>query len=86
MDAVASRVELFGAAACPYTSELREHLAWQQIAFTEYDVERDPEARARMLVLTGGRLEVPVLVRDGCVAEIGWRGRCCYVGAGGACT
>jgi mycoredoxin len=76
---LSSRIELFGAAGCPYTSELREHLTWTGVAFTEYDVEADSDARARLLALTGGRREVPVLVEDGRVKEVGWRGRHCAI-------
>ncbi len=71
--------ELYGTLSCPYTSELREHLAWNRVAFTEYDVEADPSARARLLALTDGRTMVPVLVEDGRVKEIGWRGRGCTI-------
>jgi glutaredoxin 3 len=77
MDRAATVVELFGAAGCPYTSELREHLLWNRVDFTEYDVEADPSARARLLSLIGGRAAVPVLVENGRVKEIGWRGRSC---------
>jgi glutaredoxin len=72
--------ELFGASACPYTSELREHLLWNRVEFTEHDVEADPSARERLLSLTGGRAAVPVLVEDGRVKEVGWRGRTCVIG------
>jgi len=74
-------VELFGASGCPYTSELREHLLWNGIAFTEYDVEVDEAARQRLMALTGGRSAVPVLVEAGRVTEIGWRGRSCAIGS-----
>jgi glutaredoxin 3 len=74
-------VELFGAAGCPYTTELREHLVWNGVPFVEYDVESDASARARLLALTGGRGAVPVLVEEGRVKEIGWRGRSCAIGA-----
>jgi mycoredoxin len=73
-------VELFGAAGCPYTTELREHLLWNGVTFTEYDVEADPDARTRLVFLTG-RAAVPVLVEDGLVTEIGWRGRSCAISA-----
>jgi glutaredoxin 3 len=73
-------VELFGATACPYTSEVREHLLWNRIAFIEYDVETDIAARARLLALTG-RVSVPVVVERGQVKEIGWRGRTCAIAA-----
>jgi D-sedoheptulose 7-phosphate isomerase len=78
-DRVTAAVELFGAAGCPYTSELREHLRWNRVEFTEYDVEADADARARLLSLTGGRGAVPVLVENGHVKEIGWRGRSCAI-------
>jgi mycoredoxin len=74
-----AKVELYGTSTCPYTSEMREHLQWRRIAFTEYDVERDPSARARLHTLTGSHAGVPVLVEDGRVKEIGWRGRTCLV-------
>ena len=77
----AKAIELFGAAGCPYTSELREYLLWNRIAFSEYDVETDAAARERLSALTGGRLAVPVLVENGHVTEIGWRGRSCAVTA-----
>lgn len=73
------RVELFGARGCPYTAELREELRWRGVEFVEHDVEADPEARRRMLALTGGVRTVPVLVEDGRVVEIGWKGRGCLI-------
>lgn len=77
-----ARRELFGTRSCPYTAELREELEWRGDGFVEHDVERDPEARRRMLALTGGDRMVPVLVEDGRVIGKGWQGRGCYVGDG----
>jgi len=74
-----ARVELYGTASCPYTTELREHLRWRRVTFTEYDVDEDLVAHARLRALTGERMAVPVLVEDGCVKEVGWRGRSCFV-------
>ena len=76
--------ELFGAAGCAYTSEMREWLEWNGRTFVEHDVERDPEALARMRAVTGGQSTVPVLVEDGKVVQIGWQGRGCFVGGGHA--
>ena len=73
------RLELFGAARCPYTQEMREWLEWKHREFVEYDVEADPDALARMLGLTSGRRTVPVLVEDGRAVQIGWNGRGCVV-------
>jgi len=73
-------LELYGTAACPYTSELREWLEWKGNKFTEYDVERDMEARERMWHIAQPPYTVPLLVEDGKVIQVGWQGRGCMVG------
>ena len=75
-------LELYGTKSCPYTAELREDLLWQGRDFTEYDVEEDAEALARMFSLTEGNQTVPVLIEKGNVVQIGWQGRGCFVGTG----
>ena len=72
-------LELYGSARCPYTQELREWLEWTRRDFTEYDVDADPEARARMDALGSSVHTVPVLVEDGKVIQVGWQGRGCVV-------
>jgi mycoredoxin len=72
-------LELYGTRSCPYTAELRDELEWQGEPFVEYDVDADPQARARMCALTTGGAAVPVLVEDGRVRQIGYHGRSCYV-------
>ncbi|MBB5316992.1 Uxx-star family glutaredoxin-like (seleno)protein [Tunturibacter empetritectus] len=74
-------LELYGSARCPYTQELREWLEWTRRDFTEYDVEADSEARARMNALDSSVRTVPVLVEDGKVIQVGWQGRGCIVGS-----
>ena len=74
--------ELFGAASCQFTQELREWLEWKRRDFVEYDVEADEEALKKMQVLTNGQRTVPVLVEDGKVVQIGWQGRGCIVNPG----
>jgi glutaredoxin len=73
-----AKLELFGAPGCPYTQEMREALEWDRREFVEYDVAADSEARRRMRTLANTRT-VPVLVEDGRVLEIGWRGHGCMV-------
>lgn len=77
-----AKVELYGARSCPYTAELIEELEWQGQEFSYHDVEADKEALRRMLELTRNERTVPVLVEDGRVKEIGYRGRGCLVDAG----
>ena len=48
-------IELYTTAGCPYSEAAREDLEWRGVDFIEYDVERDEEARGRMLELTGGK-------------------------------
>jgi glutaredoxin 3 len=74
-----AKIELFGSSSCPYTRELREWLEWKDREFVEYDVEADSEARARMMAISGGQRTVPLLVEDGNVTQIGWKGRGCVI-------
>ena len=74
-------LELYGSARCPYTQELREWLEWTRRDFREYDVDADPEARARMNALGSSVRTVPVLVEDGKVIQVGWQGHGCIVGS-----
>lgn len=74
-------LELFGTKTCPYTAELREELEYRGSDFVEYDVEHDVDAMRRMKGLCEGAAAVPVLVDDGRVVQIGYRGRSCFVAA-----
>ena len=75
-----ARFELFGTATCQYTQEMREWLDWKRYDYVEYDVEADADARLRLQALVSGQRTVPVLVEDGKVVQIGWRGRGCVIG------
>lgn len=72
-------LELYGSTQCPYTRELRDWLEWTKRDYLEYDVETDPDARARMRLLNSGGRTVPLLVEDGKVIQVGWQGRGCIV-------
>jgi glutaredoxin len=74
-----AKLELYGTARCPYTEEMRDWLEWKRSDFVEYDVEADPVARGRMRDVAGGQRNVPLLVEDGKVVQVGWQGRCCVV-------
>jgi len=75
-----ARRELYGAAGCAHTQEMREWLEWRGQPFVEYNVEADRAAFDRMCALTGGQRLAPVLVEDGKVTHLGWQGRGCIVG------
>ena len=74
-----ARLELFGSARCPHTSEMRDWLEWKRSEFVEYDVEADAAARTRMREVAGGQRTVPILVEDGKVIQVGWQGHGCIV-------
>lgn len=74
-----AKLELFGAARCPYTLEMREWLEFGRRDFVEYDVEADSQARARLREIAADVRTVPVLVEDGRVVEVGFRGCGCMV-------
>ncbi|MGA7316379.1 MAG: glutaredoxin domain-containing protein [Silvibacterium sp.] len=76
-----AKLELYGTASCPYTEELREWLEWTRKEFVEYDIEADAEAREHLRSLDSSLLTVPILVEDGKVIQVGWRGRGCVVGS-----
>lgn len=73
------RVELYTASGCPYSAAAREDLEWRGVEFVEYDVEKDPEARGRMLEITGGKRTVPVIMEEGKPPQVGWQGQGCTV-------
>ncbi|MGO8795297.1 MAG: glutaredoxin domain-containing protein [Candidatus Sulfotelmatobacter sp.] len=72
-------LELFGSARCPHTAEMRDWLEWKRCEFVEYDVEADPAARRRMREVATGQRNVPLLVKNGKVVQVGWQGRSCIV-------
>ena len=74
-----AKLELYGTARCPYTEEMRDWLEWKRSEFVEYDVEADREARVRMREVAGGQRNVPLLVENGKVVQVGWQGRSCVV-------
>lgn len=74
-----SKLELYGTATCPYTSEMREWLEFRGSEFQEYDVETDGAARERMHQLAPAPYTVPMLVHDGKVIQVGWQGHGCVV-------
>ena len=72
-------LEMYGTARCPHTQEMRDWLEFRRRDFIEYDVEVDAQARQRMRELVGSKGNVPVLVEDGKVLQVGWQGRSCMV-------
>jgi glutaredoxin 3 len=66
-------VEIFGKDTCPYTQAARDHYADLGVTCKYHNVKKDADALGRMLALSGGRREVPVVVDNGKVT-IGYGG------------
>jgi glutaredoxin 3 len=66
-------VQIFGKDMCPYTQAARDHYLSLAVPFEYLNVKKNPEALERMLVLSDGRREVPVIVENGAVT-IGFGG------------
>jgi glutaredoxin 3 len=66
-------VVIFGKDTCPYTRAARDHYVAEGIPFEYVNVRSSPAELARMLELSRGLREVPVIVDEGKVT-IGFGG------------
>ncbi|HMC76572.1 MAG TPA: UXX-star (seleno)protein family 1 [Vicinamibacterales bacterium] len=66
-------IVIYGKDTCPYTRAARDHYQAEAIPFRYVNVRKSPDDLARMLELSGGLREVPVIVDDGKVT-IGYGG------------
>jgi glutaredoxin 3 len=58
-------VEIFGKDACPYTRAARDHYESLATPVKYHNVKKNPAELDRMLVLSRGKREVPVILEDG---------------------
>jgi len=72
-------IHLYTIPHCPHCDAAREDLEWRGLDFEEFDVEKDPAARDRMLQLTAGARTVPVIAEGGKPVQVGWMGRGCMI-------
>jgi glutaredoxin 3 len=66
-------VLIFGKDTCPYTQAARDHYLSLAVPFEYVNVRKHPAELERMLALSHGKREVPVIVEDGKVT-IGFGG------------
>lgn len=62
---MADEVLIYGKDGCPYTVAAREDFAQRKVPFRYINVKKDRAELDRMLALTGGRRQVPVIVEEG---------------------
>ncbi len=60
-----AKVEVYTTSYCPYCVRAKSLLRAKGVAFAEIDVTDDPELRARMVELAGGRRTVPEIFING---------------------
>jgi glutaredoxin 3 len=60
-----AKVEIYTTPICPYCLRAKRLLTEKGVAFTEYDVSRDPAKRDEMLARADGRYTVPQIFIDG---------------------
>lgn len=70
---MADEVVIFGKDTCPYTQAAIEDYQAREVPFRYANVKKNKDELARMLELTHGRRQVPVIVEDGRVT-IGFGG------------
>lgn len=58
-------VEIYTTPTCPFCHSAKALLTKKNVAFTEIDVSRDPDLRAKMAERAGGRRSVPQIFIDG---------------------
>jgi glutaredoxin 3 len=57
-------VLIFGKDTCPYTQAARDHYLSLAVPFQYINVKKNPAELTRMLALTRGRRDVPVIVEN----------------------
>ncbi len=67
------QVVIFTKPGCPFCAAAKEDFRRRGVAFTEYNVLADHEARELMLSLNSGKRAVPTIVEGGRV-KVGFNG------------
>ena len=70
---MADEVIIYGKDTCPYTLAARDDYEQRKIPFRYINVKKNPAELDKMLALTKGRRQVPVIVEQGRVT-IGFGG------------
>jgi glutaredoxin 3 len=67
-------IKVYGKRGCPYTRALLRKLKNEDRPHVSYDVEQEPRRLHEMLMLNGGRGEVPTIVWPENGVEVGFHG------------
>jgi glutaredoxin len=67
-------IKVYGKRGCPHTRALLRKLDREDRAYVSYEVRREPRRLQEMLMLNGGRGEVPTIVWPDKGVEVGFHG------------
>ncbi len=71
---MSEQIEVYGKRGCPHTRALLRKLDREGRDYVSYDVELRPRRLHEMLMLNGGRGEVPTIVWPDHRVEVGFHG------------
>lgn len=60
-----AQVEIYTTSWCPYCMRARALLQRRGVAFTDFDIEEEPQRRREMITRAGGRTSVPQIFING---------------------
>lgn len=63
---------MYSKPGCPYCDRARSYYNENNIEFTEYDAQNDPQRKKEMLEYSGGDPIVPCIVENGKYVQSGW--------------
>lgn len=60
-----AKVEIYATQMCPYCMRAKRLLSEKGVAYTEIDIDREPQRREEMVKRAGGSYTVPQIFIDG---------------------
>jgi glutaredoxin 3 len=63
---------MYSKPGCPYCQKARDYYNENNIVFTEFDAQNDPQRKKEMLAFSGGDPTVPCIIEDGVYTSSGW--------------
>lgn len=70
---MSGNILIYGKDDCPYTQEAKKEFARQKVPYHYYDVKKNRDAYEKMIKITCGANQVPVIVAGGSI-KIGFGG------------
>ncbi len=65
-------VIMYSKPGCPYCQRARNYYNENNIPFTEFDAQNDPQRKKEMLAFSDGDPTVPCIIENGVYVASGW--------------